>query len=101
MFFLHFPGMVEQIKKVKIIKTGSADINVSGRNTKSHTSKHDQMNNVKIEQRKKINKTFQFSLGYLLLGFQLKTLEDFFMELFNYLYFTCQKKNKIKVTNIE
>lgn len=48
----------------------------------------------------KKKKTFQFRLGYLLLGFQLKTLEDFFMELFNYLYFTCQKKkNKIKATN--
>lgn len=41
---------------------------------------------------KEKKKTFQFRLGYLLLGFQLKTLEDFFMELFNYLYFTCQKK---------
>lgn len=56
--------------------------------------------NLNKEQNDK-NKTFQFRLGYLLLGFQLKTLEDFFMELFNYLYFTCQKKklNKMKVTN--
>lgn len=46
MFFLHFPGMVEQIK-VENDQNSSADTNVSGRNTKSHTSKHDQMNNVK------------------------------------------------------
>lgn len=50
--------------------------------------------NEQCQNLSKKKKTFQFSLGYLLLGFQLKTLEDFFMELFNYLYFTCQKKNK-------
>lgn len=55
MFFLHFPGMVEQIK-VENDQNSSADTNVSGRNTKSHTSKHDQMNNVKkFNKEKKIN----------------------------------------------
>lgn len=57
MFFLHFPGMVEQIKSRKMIKNSPADTNVSGGKTKSHTSKHDQMNNdkKKINKEKKIN----------------------------------------------
>lgn len=52
MFFLHFPGMVEQIK-VENDQNSSAGTNVSGGNTKSHTSKHDQMNNVKNLTKKK------------------------------------------------
>lgn len=92
------------IKKKEKQTAPPTPVSVAGE-TKSHTSKHDQMNNdddeeEKTNKEKNNNKTFQFSLGYLLLGFQLKTLEDFFMELFNYLYFTCQKKKKIKVTNI-
>lgn len=47
MFFLHFPGMVEQIKGEND-QNSSADTIVSRWNTKSHTSKHDQMNNDKI-----------------------------------------------------
>lgn len=47
MFFLHFPGMVEQIKGEND-QNSSVDTNVGRKNTKSHTSKHDQMNNVKI-----------------------------------------------------
>lgn len=54
MFFLHFPGMVEQIKSREMIKNSSADASVSGRKTKSHTSKHDQMNN--DEEKKKLTK---------------------------------------------
>lgn len=57
MFFLHFPGMVEQIK-VENDQNSSAGTNVSGGNTKSHTSKHDQMNNVKNLTKKKKNKPF-------------------------------------------
>lgn len=53
MFFLHFPGMVEQIKSRKMIKNSPADTNVSGGKTKSHTSKHDQMNNDKKKLTKK------------------------------------------------
>lgn len=44
--------MVEQIKSREMIKNSSADASVSGRKTKSHTSKHDQMNN----DEKKTNK---------------------------------------------
>lgn len=60
---------------------------------KSHTWPTTKWTMIKFNKEKK---TFQFSLGYLLLGFQLKTLEDFFMELFNYLYFTCQKNKSYK-----
>lgn len=78
------------------------DINVWGqKNVKSHsfqTQPNNQpTNNVTKEKKRNIS---LFSLGYLLPGLQLKTLEDFFMELFNYLYFTCQKKKiKEKVAN--
>jgi len=57
MFFLHFPGMVEQIKKVKMIKTVPLDTTISGkRNTKSHTSKtwpNEQCQNLTKEKKKK------------------------------------------------
>lgn len=98
MFFLHFPGMVEQIKSWKVDQNRPTGTIVSGGKTQNlilpNVTKWTMSKFIKEKK-----KTFQFSLGYLLLGFQLKTLEDFFMELFNYLYFTCQKK--IKVTNIE